>query len=327
MAWKRVVAASMAAGGPVDVRSVAADAGLTVRSVVRRAEREGWSRPFPGVVAAPGSRMDGRAWAKAATLHATGRRGESERDLAAATRGSALALLGITRSFPTRVEVTVRADRSVRPRPRLDVVRTRLITPADVGERDGVPVVVGPALLRDLAAVRSREALRRTTIDLAKAGLVELDELPDFLAAHPTFPGRPRLRQVAADLLGAGRTDSPFELEVRERLAGEGIGLDRGQVPLPGSWGIHLDLGILAIRFGIELNSLGFHGHRVDLDRDAARANVIASLDEDWRVLHATWTVLHEGWGRFVEQVREVIAAQSHKHLGVSWPTPTHLRR
>ncbi len=326
MGWERVVAASMAAGGPVHVRAVVALAGMQPRSVLRRADRDGWLRPFPLVIALPGTRMDGRAWALAAVLHATGQREDPVTDLAALTRSSALALLGIQRSFPSRTDVAIHGARVLESHPRLLVVRSRLLTPDDVRLIDGVPVVVGPALLRHLAAVRDRDGLRRATIDLAHAGFVDLQALPAYLAAHPGFPGRQTLRQVADDLLGAGRTDSPFELEVRERLSDEGILMDRGQVPLPGPQRLHLDLGILAIRFGIELHGFGFHAQRRDLERDAARTNAIAMLDDDWRVLHATWSVLAEGWEAFVEQVRSAIAAQSQRHLGLAWPQRAHLR-
>lgn len=325
MSWDQVIAASVAAGGPVDVRTVAAEVGMSTRAIHRRAASGGLGRPFPGIIVAPGWRMDGRTWALAGALHATGRSGDPSRDVAAVTRGSALALLGVQRSFPTRVEVVVAARRTVRPQPRLEVVRSRLLRPSDVGERDGVPVVVGCPLLRDLAAVRELTPLRDAAIDLAKAGIVDLEELPGFLAAQPPFPGKPRLRQVAADLLGAGRTDSPFELQVRQRLADDGIPLDRGQIPIPTPMGIHVDLGIRAIRFGIECVSLAFHSTRTDLERDAVRANEIASVPDDWRVLHATWSVLGEGWSRFVEQVREVVAAQSLRHLDRPWPGPEHL--
>ena len=327
MGWEHVVAASVAAGGPIDVRAVAATCGVTPRAILRRATREGWERPFPYVVAVAGTRMDGRAWACAAVLHATGGTGDPARDLAAITRGSALALLGVTRSYPTRSEVVIPAHRVLTPHPRLTVVRSRRLRTEDVAEQDGVPVVVGPALLGDLAAVRDQVGLRRAAIDLAHAGVVDLDALPAFLAAHPPFPGKPRLRQVAADLLGAGRTDSPFEYEVRTRLADEGIPLDRGQVPLPGPQRLHLDLGILAIRFGIELHGFGFHAHRRDLERDTARANAVALLGDGWKVLHATWSVLGDGWGRFVDDVRQAITSQAQRHLGVAWPTAAHLRR
>ena len=325
MSWHRVIATSVAAGGPIDVRAVAAACSWTTRAVIRRADREGWGRPFPHVIVPPGWHMDGASWARAAVIHATGSTGSLDGDLAAVTRATALAVLGVRRSYPSRVDVIVPASRVVRPRQRLEVVRSRLLRPSDVGERDGVPVVVGCALLRDLAPVRELGALRDVTIDLAKAGVVDLEELPGFLSAQPPFPGKPRLRQVAEDLLGAGRTDSPFELQVRGRLADDGIPLDRGQVPIPTPMGIHVDLGIRAIRFGIECTSLAFHSSRTDLERDAVRANEIASLPDDWRVLHATWAVLREGWSRFVDQVREVIAAQSRRHLDRPWPGPEHL--
>lgn len=326
MGWPQLIAMSVAAGGPINVRRAAAQCGLSVRAARARARREGWWQPFPSVIAAPGTPRLDRAWARAAVLYAAGGDAGASAGLAALTRHSALAELRIQRSSPTRVEVAIPAGRSVRPRDRLLVVRSRLLTPRDVVVHDGVAVVSGPALLRDLAAVRDRNGLRRAAIDLAHAGFVDLQALPAYLAAHPNFPGRLILRQVAADLLGAGRTDSPLEFEVRERLAAEGILLDRGQVPVPGPFGLHLDLGILAVRFGIELQGFGFHARRQDLDRDAQRTNAIAMLDEDWRVLHATWAVLTDGWEPFVEQVRSAIASQSRRHLGIAWPTTAHLR-
>jgi hypothetical protein len=326
MGWAQLIAMSVAAGGPIDVRRAAPTCDLTPRAVRDRARREDWWRPFRHIVAVPGTQRDGRAWARAVALHAAGQTDRPSLDLAAITRSSALAVLGIHRSFPSRVDVAIRAERVLAPHPRLLVVRSSWLTPDDVREIDGVPVVVGPALLRDLATVRDRNGLRSAAIDLAHAGFLDLRAVPGFLHEHPSFPGRPLLRQVAHDLLGAGRTDSPFELEVRERLADDGIFLDRGQVPLPGPRRIHLDLGILAIRFGIELLGFGVHARRRDLDRDAQRTNAIAMLDDDWRVLHATWSVLADGWDGFVEQVRSAIAAQSRRHLSIDWPQRSHLR-
>ncbi len=327
MSWAQLIAMSVAAGGPIDVRRAAPACGLTPRAVRDRARREGWWRPFRDIVAGPGAAQDGAAWARAAALHGQGRRGDPATDIAAVTRDTALAVMDVQRSFPTRVQLAIHADRALAPHPRLAVVRSALLTPEDVRGVNGIATVAGPALLRDLAAVRDRDALRRAAIDLAHAGHVDLDQLPTFLTAHPTFPGRGILRQVAADLLGAGRTDSPFEFEVRQRLASDGIQLDRGQVPLPGPHRRHLDLGIVVIRFGIELHGFGFHAQRRDLERDAARANAVALLDDGWTVLHATWSVLSEGWQAFVAQVRQAITTQSQRYLGTDWPAATHLRR
>lgn len=284
--------------------------------------------------------MDGRTWAAAAIVYATaGRRGpdhglapnsvpgpreDGMAPLAGLTRNSALAHLGLLRTYPSRVEVAVGPNRGLRPSRRFHPVRSSLLTPEDLAVHGGLPVVAGPALTRDLAATRDRAALRAVIIDLAQAGWVEVDGLPTWLGAQPRFAGRSVLRQVVTDLAGAGRTDSTFEFEVRARLRAEGIPLDRGQVPLPGGRR-HVDLGILAIRFGIELAGFAFHRSRSALVGDAERANAIAALNDDWRVLVGTWEVLGAGFPRFVVPVREVISAQTRRHLGRPWPRPEDL--
>jgi very-short-patch-repair endonuclease len=194
-----------------------------------------------------------------------------------------------------------------------------------VSEHDGVPIVTGAALVRDLAAVRDRAGLRTALIDLAHAGHVDLASLPGELAAVSRFPGAPVARAALADLNAAGRTDSPLELKVRRGLGRDGITLDRGQVPVPGTR-INLDLGIAVIRFGIEVDSLSHHGARTSLERDATRANVVAATGEGWQVLRATWWTLGDGWAAFVSQVRRVIEVQSQLHLGLPWPPPDVLR-
>src|SRR5690606_2402391 len=107
-------------------------------------------------VAVPGTPRDGRARALAAALHARGRTGDPERDVAAVTRESALAVLGILRTYPTTTTVAVPSARALAPRARLDVVRSAWLRPDDVIEHAGVPAVTGAALVRHLAAVRDR---------------------------------------------------------------------------------------------------------------------------------------------------------------------------
>ena len=90
---------------------------------------------------------------------------------------------------------------------------------------------------------------------------------------------------------------------------------------------MHLDLGIEAIRFGIEADSMAFHSDAAGLQNDADRANLLAQVSDDWRVVHLTWAAMRDRWDETVEVVREVIAAQSQRFLGVPWPRPEDLRR
>ena len=105
------------------------------------------------------------------------------------------------------------------------------------------------------------------------------------------------------------------------RLA-EGIPLDVGQIEVVCRDGItiHLDLGIAGIRFAIEFDSMLAHSTRSPLRRDVRRSNQLARLPDGWRVLRMTAEDLGAGWHGFVALVREVVAEQSRRHLGLDWP-------
>jgi hypothetical protein len=320
MSWSLVLTTATTFHGVIHVRDAARIGGLRPDSVRRRARAEGWLRPFPGVLVVPGLSVGSRQLAIAATVaFSEPAQVDESAPPVALTRSTALAYLGVQRSFPTRVELAVAHRRVLASRPRLDVVRSRLLTPVDVVTVEGVPVLRGPALARELAAVRDRPALRSLLVDLRVAGHLDLAELESSLRAWPRFPGKAVLRQALDDLLDAGRTDSPLEYRVRSGLVDAGIPLDPGQVAVPGTR-LHLDLGVAAIRFGIEVDSMAHHSSRTDLERDAQRANAVAAAGAEWAVLHATWQTVEHRWSAFVEQVGSVVAAQSQRHLGRPWP-------
>ena len=328
MGWRQFFEFASEAHGPVALGAAATASGLSPVHVRRRARNEGWWQPFPDVVAPPGVIVDQRAWMLAAVLHATGRTPDQERGFAVVRGWSALARYGVRPTAPTRVELLIHADRRLASHPRLHVQRTRTHCAADASIRGGVPVLRGAPLLRHLAASVDDGALLSVAIDLVRRRLTRIEELDDLLAQHPRFPGRAALAAVVATLSRAGRTDSPAELEARQRLAADGVELDRGQVPVPTAEGgrLHLDLGIAAIRFGIEVEGFRWHHTSDQLDADAERANAVVGLADGWQVLRLTWNLMQRAWPQFVAQVRSVIATQSRVHLGLDWPRPEHLR-
>jgi hypothetical protein len=320
-------------GGIATVTEVAAAAARPARAIRRQAARQGWWRPFPQVVGLPRTHPSSGDWICAAAMHAAGRTGDPARDLVAVTRLSALYLMGVVGSAPTRVDLVVPAWRDVRPHPRLSVTRSSHLSPTEVTVRRGIPMVRPPALLRDLAAIRDVDPLRSDTIELLRRGDLHLEELTAMLRQSSRFPGRTRLRRVAEELRSSGRVDSALEYEARRRFSLVGIRFDRGQVPVPAPagasahWTLHLDLGIASLRFGIEVDSVRFHSPSDAVRRDAERANRLALLCDDWRVLHLTWWDLRERWPDFVAMTRAVITAQAQRHLGISWPAARHLAR
>lgn len=329
MDWDRFNRLALSRGGIVRIVPTAAAAGMHPGTVQRRARREGWWCPHPGVVALPGVPREPRTRALAAVRYLEGASTSRVGDPSpvGVTRWTAVHLLGLGRSAPSRVQVLVSADRHPQARPGIEVVRGRGLTPSDLWCADGVDLVRPERLLRDLAPVCDDASLRAVAIDLLHARHVRSDDMRAALSAWPTFPGRGRLRRVIEDLEAAGRTDSPLEFTGRQRLGDAGIHLDRGQVAVPvrGGRAIDLDLGIRSIRLAIEVNSFGFHSHRTDVTRDAWRANAIARAEDDWRILELTWDMLGEDWPRFVAELREAIAIQSLRHLGKPWPGPEDL--
>ena len=263
----------------------------------------------------------------AGTIHARGRTGRADADVAAVTGWSALALLGVHRSAPTRAQVAIPEARRVTGGPRLQVIRSRRLSAADITSVHGVPTMRAAPALRVLAGDGvSRERLTSLAIDVLQAGATTLAELDGLASSTGRFPGRGRLSDAVTSLRAAGRTDSPLELRARRVLGSAGIPLDRGQVPvtLPDGGRLHLDLGIAAIRFGIEVDSFAWHSKRSHLDADARRSNVVSALG-GWRVLRLTWSMIETGdeLSSFLADVRQVVATQAQYHLGVPWPRPT----
>jgi hypothetical protein len=325
--WSALFEHCRANGGPVQIRAASAATGVPASAIRSRARREGWWQPHRDVTAPPGTPVDGRRWGLAALARCTGPDPNAPRPVALA-RWSGLAALGIRQTWPTAAQVVVPTTRAPRPGRRLAVVRWGgFDVGRDAEQVDGLRVLRPPGLLRSLAPVADVDVLIEVLIDLVQKRLVTLDQIADDLVEHPLTPGRGRIEQALARLGAAGRTDSPPELQLRERLTAAGIPLDVGQVAVPCVDGvtIHFDLGVAAICFGIDLDSMLAHSHRTQLRSDVRRSNQVTRISADWRVLRATVEDVGASFGAFADLAREVIAAQSLRHLGVPWPRPTDL--
>ncbi len=324
--WRRLFERCAEVGGPVHVHVAASVSGLTAGTIRARARREGWWQPHRDVVAPPGTSVTPRAWALAAIARLQGPDLDAPRP-AALTRWSGLAAHGVGSTWPTRVQVAVPLDRAPEGGPRLEVVRSRTFELRELTTVAGLATFAAPVLVRHLAAVATPDALSGAIVDLVQQRQTTLEAVDAEHRRWPRYPGRSNLEAALARLGAAGRTDSPLELELRDRLLGAGIPLDTGQVRVPCRDGqaIHLDVGIAAIRFGIDADSMLAHATRTQLRSDVRRSNRLVDLDEDWRVLRATWEDLDRGFTDHLSLVREVVAAQSQRHLGVPWPLAADL--
>ena len=328
MPWPRDLAnLCRVLGGPVHVGVAARRLAVPERRIRRIARRDGWWQPHGDVIAPPGTPIT--SWTRAAAALAQVQGPDPAAPaLCALGRWSGADLLGVGPGAPSRIQVLVPAER----RPRSDtgptIIRCRGFGPEAVTSHRGLSVASPSWLVRSAAAVASVPLLTDLVIDLCQQRFLDLAALRAHHAAWARYPGRARVSEVLARLDDAGRTDSSIELRTRERLVRDGVPLDHGQVPVPcGLVTVHLDLGIEAIRFGIDLDSMLAHSSREQLRADVRRSNALASATDDWRIVRATWEDLDRDWPAFLALVRQVIAEQSRRHLGQPWPCPKDLRR
>jgi very-short-patch-repair endonuclease len=323
-------------GGPIHLATAAAAADVDVRTLRRHAAEQGWWRPYPGVAAPPGTPQTPWTRARAAAVY-LGAAADPALLAVLTARGRTPATVGITgwtaahlrgvhAAAPSRVQAVLPHGRRIEVRRHLEVRVSRSLHPEHIAWEHNLPLVTPARMLLDLARSCDVDRLLAMLIDLHHRGEVEPGEVERVLAVT-RIPGRGVLRSALELLDDAGRTDSPFEVQTRRRLVDEHVPLDRGQVEVPTPVGpIHLDLGLQAIRFGIDTDGFGYHSSREQLAADAQRSNALARAEDDWRVLRMTWDDLHARWPRMLAEVREVIAAQSRRHLGLPWPLPHHVR-
>lgn len=335
MRWSKIIEHAAAFGGVFPLAPVASAAGVQVSGLRKVIAERGWWRPYPGVAALPGTPINARSRALAAAVYCGAQPPDAlppevvERfppRLVAVSGLTAAHLYGVQRTPPTRVDLLLPAGRML-SHADWTVTRSRALTPELVCWHDQLPLVAPALLVRHLAAYFTVGKLRAVVVDLLHAGMLRLADL-EALVRGQSFQGRGKIREILASLESAERVDAPWELEVREYFASRGILFDRGQVraPLPGP-PLYFDLGILAILLLIDLHSFAFHSSPGDVERDAARTRRLAQMPDDCRYLPITWRQWHDDRDRVVEEVREVIVAQSQRHLGLPWPRPSDLVR
>lgn len=301
MAWKELYAHGVTHGGVVGRRCALA-AAVEPRALRHRAEREGWDRLFPSTYVLPGRRSTGLTRTVAAALWAGGH--------AVITGASALALHGLLRAPPTTVELLVPDDRARLQDPRVQTRWTTRIPEAAVMHVHGVRVADPARSLADHAAVASLASLRRLGLDAWSRGILPAETLERELAVRGRFAGRSRFGQLLADLRGDG-SESGFEFDARSRLRGLGFVPDPDQLEVVTPAGIRrIDITFREREVGIECLGFHYHSSPQDLERDAVRANAIATLDR-WLVFRLTFRMFHLRWDEFVHHLRIGLARRT----------------
>ncbi len=140
---------------------------------------------------------------------------------AALSHGSAAALWGIGKERPGRIDVSVRS-RGRRRRPGIRVRCRPSLSPADIVQRDGIPVTTPARTLLDRATEIGPLALERAVNDADKLDLIDPEALREKIEAYRGEPGVRRLRALL-DRHTFRLSDS--DLEIYFRPIAEAAGL------------------------------------------------------------------------------------------------------
>jgi hypothetical protein len=189
------------------------DFGLSRSTVRHRAAREGWERPYPGVLCLPGSQS---GWWRAASarMEAVGS------DVALWRRAAAYAQRMISQP-PVLTEV-VRAHGLHRPQLALCKVSTsRSLDESQIRMVEGLRCTTPARTMHDLATVLELPPLRAIAIEAVQAGVLDLDDLVAHVAAVPPGGARARLARVLEDLRRVP-AESLFAFEVITALQDSG---------------------------------------------------------------------------------------------------------
>jgi hypothetical protein len=213
----------------------AVEAGLTARTVMKRASREGWVRLHPGVYLLPGATDGPMARTAAAVLAADGY----------AARRSALFLHGVVDQPPLHPHVVVDHRRHGVFGRTVMMHRSRRLPDDHLTDVDGIAATTAGRAIIDLAAGGEHpRRLGALVLDGERRRRLTRDEVA---AVRHTlgrgFPGLAAIDRTLEDL-GATRSDSGWEHEVRADCLRLGLPVHPEPFPYRCEDGVvvHLDL-------------------------------------------------------------------------------------
>ncbi len=294
MGWSQLYTNAAARHG-VASRRCALTAGVAPSTFLGRARREGWAEPFAGAFVLPGWDVNGFSRTVAGAMWAGAE--------AVVTGASALALHGLIRTPPTRLEILVPDNHRSLDHPRVRTRWTRELADAAIDTVAGTPTTDVARSLAEHAADATAGRLLAIAIDAWVRGLLTTGGMDREINARGRFPGRGRYRGVRAALDGDG-SESGFEFDVRRRLAACGLTPDDDQAEVVTPEGRRrIDVPFSRELVGVECVGFAYHSSPRQLERDVIRSNAIATLDR-WLILRLTFAMFHQRWEPFVAQLR-----------------------
>lgn len=222
---------------------------------------------------------------------------------------SAAYLWGMAERPPDPVQLVGPADRGLITG--VDLLRSRTFDLTEHRIRPPFHLTCPVRTVRD-AVVTSGDL--DAAVELAARGVqrrrLEVDDLARWADEHPHAPGIELLRLVAARLRQQGRTDSPFERDVRDYLVANDV------IPYPGTYPLRvggiiiarLDIAFPPWRVYVEADGFGWHSLHQQLRADHVRQNEIAATGQDWLAVRVGRLEFDTNPERFLRQLTAVLS-------------------
>jgi very-short-patch-repair endonuclease len=216
---------------------------------------------------------------------------------AALSHFSALALWGLAKRWPSRMDVLVPNDRR---RPDINVHRSKSIDRRDVRRRHGIRVTSVARTLLDCAPRLTDQALARAVNDARLQHHLKPAQLTDILLRCPTLPGAHRLRAFADPDSGPTRSaleDAFLAFCQHFRLPRPKINTKVGNY--------EVDAYFKAEQLIVELDGYAYHSDRASFERDRNRdLDAKAEGRETIRITHRQIT--HQP-GRLAARLEKIL--------------------
>ena len=260
----------------------ATSAGFTARMRQVRLENGRWETLHPAVYRLAGTPATWHQALTAACLAAGPGAVASHRAAGALWRLDGLEPGPIEVTFPGRGERRLNA---------VTIHRTRSLAPADVCQRDGVPVTRPSRTLLDLASIIDRTRLEAAVDAALREGHASVPHILRRLDAVGSRgrDGAALLRELLEDRCTTRGHESPKEIELAALLDGTGRSPLVRQYDLRDADGrlvARFDLADPDARVAVEFDSYRHHFGRQAWQRDQGRHNWATS--HGWLVFHAT---------------------------------------
>jgi predicted transcriptional regulator of viral defense system len=253
------------------------DAGLGEGAINLRVRNQRLHRVHRGVYAVGHARMSREGRWMAAVL-ALG-------DGALLSHVSAAALWGIRHSSSSQVHVTVPTPCGRKDRRGIVVHRSLTLRPADIAERQAIPVTSVSRTLLDLAGMLAPGRLERAVEQALALRLFDLSATHDVLAANPRRPGAAALARIVAAI-----HDEPsltrLELEALMLDLCDAHGIERPEVNVVVE-GVEVDFFWRAQRLIVETDGRESHETPTAFARDRERDERLTVLG--YRVVRFTY--------------------------------------